>query len=144
MGYSVTRVGGHSYHKDGGIDVVACPENDAFPFLMAVQIKHHRSPTRKTGPGPVRELRGVVKSGFPFNAGVLVTNTTFTPDAHWAASQTPMLVRLRDMKDIQRWLEGNFLDEYDWREMPEQIEVCPGVIVRIPKPKMLGLGQDDK
>jgi hypothetical protein len=132
MGYGVTQVGGHSYHKDGGIDIFAWPKKSEFPFLMAIQAKHHRSPEYKTGPGPVRELLGVVRNQ-PVNVGVLVTNTTFTPDAKWVAEQQSFLVRLRDIQDIRRWLENNFLDEYEWREIPEQIAVCPGVVIHLPK-----------
>lgn len=132
MNLGVQRVGGHTYRKDGGIDIVAWPQTTPFPFLMAIQVKHHRSPQRKTGPGPVRDLLGVVQT-HPFSAGVLVTNTTFTPDAKWTAEQMPMLVHLRDIQDVERWLSDNFLDEQDWREMPNEIMVCPGVVVRIPR-----------
>ncbi len=85
MGFGV-QVGGHSYHKDGGIDLIAWSQKREFPFLMAIQAKHHRSPEYKTGPSPVRELLGVLQN-LPFNAAVLVTNTTFTPDAKWVAQQ---------------------------------------------------------
>jgi hypothetical protein len=131
MGLGVQQVG-HTFRKDGGIDIVAWPQHSEFPFLMAVQAKHHRSPEYKTGPSPVRELLGVVHS-HPFNAGVLVTNTAFTPDARWVSEQHPMLVKLRDIDDIRRWLENRFLDEYDWRELPDKIEVCPGVVIYLPK-----------
>lgn len=42
MNLEVKRVGKHSYHKDGGIDIIAWPKYSAFPYLMAVQAKHHR------------------------------------------------------------------------------------------------------
>lgn len=140
MGYGVNQVGGHSFRKDGGIDIVAWPEQAEFPFLMAIQVKHHRSPEYKTGPGPVRELLGVVRN-FPFNIGVLVTNTTFTPDAKWAAEQQSFLMRLRDISDIRRWLKNDFLDEYDWREVPTEIVVCPDVVIRLPKSPKLQRGR---
>jgi restriction endonuclease Mrr len=132
MNFGIARGGNHTFQKDGGVDIIAWPERSTFPFLMAVQVKHHRSPQYKTGPGDVRDLLGVIQS-LPFNAGVLVTNTTFTPDAKWFANQRKSLLRLRDIGDIKRWLENNYLDEYDWREMPEFIEVCPGVVIQIPK-----------
>jgi hypothetical protein len=134
MGFSITQVGGHSYHKDGGIDLIAWLPKAEFPFFMAIQAKHHRSPKYKTGPGPVRELLGAVQS-LPFTAGVLVTNTTFTPDAEWVAQQKPHLMHLRDIYDIRRWLENDFLDECDWRNFPDQIVVCPGVVISLPKGK---------
>jgi hypothetical protein len=133
MNYGVQRIG-HSFQKDGGIDIVAWPQKTEFPFLLAIQAKHHRSPQYKTGPGPVRELVGVIQT-HPFHAGVLVTNTTFTPDAKWVADQNSSLVRLRDIQDIQRWLENEFLDEYNWQEIPDQITVCPGVTIHLPRSK---------
>ncbi|MBI5489933.1 MAG: hypothetical protein HY905_21535 [Deltaproteobacteria bacterium] len=38
---------------------------------------------------------------------------------------------LRGLTDIRRWLVGNFGDDAEWREIPREIELCPGVIVRI-------------
>jgi hypothetical protein len=32
MGLGVRRVGGHAYHKDGGIDMIAWPIEFEFPF----------------------------------------------------------------------------------------------------------------
>jgi len=55
MGFGVQQVGGHTYHKDGGIDVVAWTKLHEFPFLMAIQAKYHHSPMVKTGPQSVRE-----------------------------------------------------------------------------------------
>ena len=132
MGFDLERVGGSTFHKDGGIDIVACNRNSPFPFLMAVQVKHHKSPQFKTGPDVVRAMLGVIQfTGF--NAGVIVTNTTFTPDARWIAAQRSTLIRLRDTNDIRRWLEEQYLDEVNWQELPNEIEVCPGVIISIPK-----------
>jgi hypothetical protein len=41
------------------------------------------------------------------------------------------LVRLRGFEDIQRWLVDNFAADEEWREMPETIELAPGVIVKV-------------
>jgi Restriction endonuclease len=103
-----------------------------FPAAPEEPVKHHQSPKYKTGPSEVRDLIGVMQT-LPFSFGVLVTNTIFTPDAQWVAKQRPMLVRLRDMTDIKRWLEDNFLDDCDWREMPEFLEVCPGITIQLPR-----------
>lgn len=130
MGFLVERVGRGTYAKDGGIDIVAVPENAPFPFLLAVQVKHHRTAQRKTGSSDVRDLLGVLNRP-TFHAGLLVTNTTFTPDAQWLAEQRKDLLRLRDFEDVQRWLLNGFLHEYDWRELPTKIEVCPGVHVNL-------------
>lgn len=126
MGFLVQRVGSGTYSKDGGIDIVAVPENATFPFLLAVQVKHHRTFERKTGSRDVRDLLDVLNNS-PFHAGLLVTNTTFTPDALWLAGQREELIRLRDFDDVSRWLIDGFLHKYDWRELPSKIEICPGV-----------------
>lgn len=132
MGMGVERVGS-IYSSDGGIDVVAWPEKSAtFPFLLAVQAKFHRRRNRKTGPNPVLELQSVVRN-LPFQAGLLVTNTSFTPNAKWVASNSPHLVRLRDHEDLRRWILGNFLDETEWREIPEFLEYAPGKKLWLPR-----------
>jgi hypothetical protein len=66
-----------------------------------------------------------------FNAGLLVTNTAFTPDAEWFAREHARLLRLRGFSDIGRWLELDFSDDAEWREIPREIEVCPGVVIPI-------------
>ncbi len=129
MGYGSHRVG-EINRKDGGVDIIAWPKDSAIPHLVAVQVKHHRSPSTKTGPGPVRELLGVVQSR-QFNVGLLVTNTTFTPDAIWLAEQHKVLIRLKDINDLKRWIAGNFLDEERFREFPTEITLCPGVTIPI-------------
>jgi len=131
MGLQPQRVGRNTYARDGGIDIIFCgPSRCTFPFLGAVQVKHHRSPLIKTGPAPIDQLVGVLGRG-PFSAGIVITNTSFTPSARWVASQRPALLRLRDFADLMRWLKNNFTDEGEWRDIPEEIEVCPGLTVRI-------------
>jgi hypothetical protein len=132
MGFELTRVGSSTYHKDGGIDIVAWPRATTVPHLMAVQVKHTASPSRKIGPAPVRDLLGTVQM-LGFNIGMLVTNTTFTPDARWVAEQRPLLMRLHDAADLQRWLRNEHLREQEWRDIPTEIEVCPGVFIRWPR-----------
>ena len=87
MGLRPQRVGANTYARDGGIDIVFCgPSRCAFPFLGAVQVKHHRSPLIKTGPAPINQLAGVLGRG-PFSAGIIITNTSFTPSANgWRLS----------------------------------------------------------
>ena len=99
---------------------------------MAVQAKHTALPTKKVGPEPVRELLGAIQL-HGFNVGLLVTNTTFTADARWVAQQRSLLIRLRDINDLRRWLRNEFLQEHEWRDLPTQIEVCPGVVVKLPR-----------
>jgi len=133
MGMAVHRVG-PTHEPDGGIDIVAWPErHSTFPFLLAVQAKHHRIKDRKTGPSPVRELQAVLQRK-DFQAGLLITNTWFTPSALWEAAYRPHLVRLRDFEDLKRWIFDDFLHASEWREIPDSIEYAPGRRFRIPKP----------
>lgn len=87
--------------------------------------------------GDVRDFYGVITSrNLPFHLGMIVTNTTFTPDAIWFAENNKTLLRLRDNKDLCRWLKNDFVNEYEWREIPSEIELAPGVRITIPKPKL--------
>lgn len=130
MGFDLQRVG-RTFQADGGIDVVFWPRKPSpFPFFGAAQVKHHRNPSTVEGPAAVRELVGSI-SGHPFSAGIVVTNTTFSPSAEWFARQHRGLVRLRGFQDIQRWLVDNFSADEEWRELPSTIELAPGVIVKV-------------
>jgi len=130
MGFEPRQIG-RTFQADGGIDVVFWPRgSSSFPFLGAAQIKHHRSPKKKEGPGTVREFLGSI-SGRPFSAGIIVTNTSFSPTAEWFARQQNGLIRLRGFEDICRWIENNFSADAEWREIPSSIEVAPGILVRI-------------
>ena len=130
MGFEPRKVGLIN-QKDGGVDIVFWPRGEvSFPFLGAAQIKHHRNPEVKEGPSTVREFAGAI-SAHAFNAGVIVTNTSFSPDAKWFAREHARLVRLRDFNDICRWIAGTFADEAEWREIPHSIELCPGTVIKI-------------
>jgi hypothetical protein len=130
MGFEPRRVG-ETFQKDGGLDIIFWPRATIpFPMLGAAQVRHHRRPTTKEGVASVRDLAGTI-AGHPFNVGVLITNTTFTADAEWFAREKARLLRLRGFSDIKRWLNDNFADSEEWREFPDVIEVCPGVVVPI-------------
>jgi len=131
-GYGIARVGSSAFSKDGGVDILAWSRTSIVPCLIAVQVKHTSLRHRKIGPSPVRELLGTVQS-LGFNVGLLVTNTTFTPDARWVAEQRPFLIRLVDFEDLRRWLINDFLQDLGWRNLPTQIELCPGVIIKLPR-----------
>jgi hypothetical protein len=136
MGFEPCRTG-HSNRKDGGIDILFWPRGKVqFPFLCAAQLKHHANPNKKEGPSTVRDFAGVM-AGHSFNAGLIVTNTSFTPDAIWFSKQHAKLIRLRDLQDIRRWLYDNFSDDAEWRELPDSIEISPGIFVPIRKGKKL-------
>lgn len=128
MGFAVQRIG-RSRTPDGGVDLIAAPRSGPLPFLLAIQVKHHAS-NAPTGPSAVRELEGVA-SRAPFNIGVLVTNTSFTADAKWIAGERPHLIRLRDVRDVVRWLYEDFLSD-DWSQFPKELELRPGLRVRLP------------
>jgi hypothetical protein len=134
MGLSVQTVG-HVYRKDGGIDIVAYPSSQTlFPFLVGIQVKHHYT-NRKTNVADVRDAYGVLASrNSSFHVGMVVTNTSFTADAKWFASNNSTLLRLRDLQDLQRWLKNDYDNEEEWREIPNEIELAPGVKIKIPKP----------
>lgn len=134
-GLEVIKVG-HAYARDGGLDaVIVSPKGAVVPFIGAVQFKYHRSPGTKTGPSPVRDLAGVLKASPFLSVGFVVTNTSFTADAHWVAKRHQGLIRLRDAADLRRWLEEEaFADSAEWRELPSSFEVCPGVRIEIPIP----------
>jgi hypothetical protein len=69
--------------------------------------------------------------------GMIVTNTSFTADAQWFADNNQNLLRLRDMKDISRWMKNDFMNEAEWREIPEKVELASGVTIQIPKQQLL-------
>jgi hypothetical protein len=131
FGYDFARVGEGTYRKDGGVDLVAWQRAALIPTLIAVQAKHTSHADKKIGSPAVRDLAGTI-AHHRFNAGLLVTNTTFTVDAQWFAKKQPLLVQLRDIEDLQRWLKGEFSHIDEWREIPKEIELCPGVSVRLP------------
>lgn len=136
MGFDVKRVGAIN-KRDGGLDLIfvskrPCP----FPFIGAAQVKHQRSPFKSLGPAPVRDFAGVLGTHH-FTAGFLVTNTTFTPHAEWFAKHHAPMLRLRNGLDLKRWIASQFTDEEEWREIPDKIELCPGVIVEVPKRRII-------
>jgi len=130
MGMERQRVGS-IYAPDGGIDILAWPRQPAaFPFLVGVQAKHRKSWTEKVGVRDVREFGAVVRN-WPLQAGLLVTNTSFTPNATWEIENHKHIIRLRDFEDLRRWIADNFVDDAEWREIPEQIEYRPGKFIRL-------------
>jgi transcriptional regulator with XRE-family HTH domain len=135
MGFDVVLTG-NTFQKDGGVDLIAVPKLRSLgAFLLAGQVKHHRAGVA-TGREDVDRL--LAWRGTQFSVGLLVTNTRFSPDAQWLMRQgsNSAFLRLRDFEDLRRWIFDDFGSEDDWRELPEQIEVAPGVIVRVPRPSI--------
>ncbi|HUU31598.1 MAG TPA: restriction endonuclease, partial [Phycisphaerae bacterium] len=128
---------GATTRKDGGVDLIAVPKiRTVASFLLAGQVKHHKR-GEKTGRSAVDRLLAWRDS--EFRLGLLVTNTEFTRDAKWVASQdrNRAFLRLRDTEDLKRWLEENFDYEKNWREIPEFITLAPGIKIEVPKPKII-------
>ncbi len=132
MGFEAHRIG-RTNRKDGGIDIVFW-NGGPFPVLGAAQVKHHRDRGRSNGPDAIRDLRGVLAT-HPFQFGVVVTNTTFTPDARWFAEHQHGLIRLRDGEDLRKWINDEFVSDERWRIVPARIVLCPGVEISIPIPR---------
>jgi transcriptional regulator with XRE-family HTH domain len=135
MGYNVTLTG-NANRKDGGIDLIAVPKLASLgSYVIAGQVKHHRG-KQTTGVDAVDRLLAWKDS--LFRAGLLVTNTHFTNDAVWKASKdgNAHFLRLRDFTDLKRWLQNQFGSEEDWREIPDSIELAPGVVIEIPRPQL--------
>lgn len=131
-GFQVSKVG-HTFAPDGGIDLIACPRFPVpFPYILAVQAKHHRQALTKTGAGDVQQFAGAIARR-EIQAGALITNTSFTPDARWLAENASKLLMLRDFRDIQRWLRGNFVDLAERRDLPSEIELGRNIVVKVPK-----------
>lgn len=125
---------GKTFRKDGGIDIIFTPPRTSLVgYLGAVQVKHHRDPRNKVGPGPVREFEGVLAANRLFSAGMIVTNTTFTPDAKDFAMRSPSNLRLRDFQDLRRWIADHFTDDAEWREIPNRIQLCAGISIDLSK-----------
>jgi len=135
MGYDV-QLTGRTNRRDGGIDLIAVPKiRTVGSFLMAAQIKHHRS-DRTTGRPDVDRLLAWKDS--LIRVGLMVTNTSFSQDARWLADQVNnrAFLRLRDFEDLRRWLRGQFDSEFDWRELPDVISLAPGIAVEVPKARL--------
>lgn len=131
------QIVGEVNSKDGGIDIIATPKECSFPYLLGVQVKHHEREL-KTGQKDVRDLLGTINSNNSFfNLGVIITNTSFSPEAKWFAEQNKRLLRLRDLNDLKRWLKEDFNNEFDWREIPDEIELTDGLRIQIPKNKII-------
>jgi anthranilate synthase component 2 len=130
-GFAVMRVGA-TYSRDGGIDIIALPRFPSpCPFLLAVQVKHHSRADRKTGSPEVREFAGAI-GHYEIQGGALITNTSFTADAEeWVARNRSKMLRLRDLRDVRRWLRDDFVDPAERRDLPSKIVLGRGIEVQI-------------
>jgi restriction endonuclease Mrr len=132
MGYNV-ELTGSTNASDGGIDLIAVPKTGPVSsFLLAGQVKHH-SGNQKVGINEVQRFANL--RGSKFSMGLLVTNTGFTKNALWEAAldKNKGFLRLRDFEDLKRWIMDNFWDVKEWREIPDSIELAPGINIKVPK-----------
>lgn len=127
----------HRTEENGGIDLIAAPKS-ASSIVIAGQVKHHQG-DQKTSRDAVDRLLAWKDS--IFHVGLLVTNTSFTQEQE----RNARFLRLRDFTALKRWLEDRFGEEEDWREIPEKVELAPGVVIEIPRPRITSsLLQDEK
>jgi hypothetical protein len=131
MGFWVHRLG-QVNTPDGGIDLIACPQrNAAFPYVVAVQVKHSHVGS-SVGPPVIRELRDAM--GPNVDVGLVVTNTRFTEPARIAASdEFRRRIRLRDMTDLARWLIDDFTGEARFSDVPREVHIAPGLRIAVPR-----------
>ncbi|MBI1278898.1 MAG: hypothetical protein GC179_12280 [Anaerolineaceae bacterium] len=129
MGYDIHRATDNANTKDGGIDIIAYIPQMAFAGLIAVQAKHHRSETKKTGTKVIRELSGVISSRPNFSSGLVVTNTAFTKDAWEEKNSVTKNISLRDWQDLIRWIKNDFTGEHIFRELPEDIKFGSNIVI---------------
>lgn len=108
--------------------------------MIAGQVKHHQG-DQKTGREAVDRLLAWKDSHF--GVGLLATNTSFTKDAIWTAQQerNARFLRLRDFTGLKHWLQDQWGTEEDWREIPDRIELAPGVVIEIPRPRISSVFQ---
>lgn len=135
MGYEVSLTGSTT-RKDGGIDIVAVPKATGVgSVVLAAQVKHYQG-NHKTGRDAVDRL--LAWKDTEIGVGMLVTNTAFTKDALWTAEQerNRHFLRLRDFTDLQRWLQDQYRSPEDWREIADNIELAPGVVIEVLKPML--------
>jgi len=130
MKLNVIKIG-NTNTRDGGIDLIAYSESAPAPFFIAVQIKHRKT-DRPIGPAVVREFRGSIEHK-PLDIGLIVTNTNFSPDAQWVAKNRGKIIRLRGFESLRNWLNSEFHDDVVRDELPDTLELAPGLIVRLPK-----------
>lgn len=143
MGFEPTLTGSIN-RKDGGIDIIATKRDAAVgEFMIAAQVKHH-SGDQKTGREPVERLLSL--KGTAFNFGLIVTNTAFTRDARWIAvkEDNKWFTRLRDFESMKLWLEENFAGEREFSTLPHEIELAPGVRIKVPNPSSLVGSTDNR
>lgn len=129
MGFQGFRIS-PARSKDGGIDIVLWSLG-ILPMLGVVQVKHHRSKKRNVESVFISELSGAM-GRHRFNFGVIVTNTGFTPNAQFEASQSRHPIQLRDSKALEKWISDDFsVERLDF--VSRATKFCREVQIQLPE-----------
>lgn len=125
-GYKVEKCG-KTNEKDGGIDIIAW-RKDIVTFIIAVQVKFKYNINKKVTTGEVRDFVGALHICNYFNAGMLVTNSSFSIDSEWIEKLNHIHVELKDGTEIQNWLKGNYISN---QTIDKSIQINRNKIIRI-------------
>jgi len=100
MGYEVTLT---KATRDGGKDILASLKTECGDFLCLVEAKRYRH-DRKIGVSLVRELYGTL-CDFKATSGMLVTTSSYSPDAQIFQQNHQYQLSLRDYTDVAGWIQ---------------------------------------
>jgi restriction system protein len=100
MGYEVTLT---KATRDGGKDILASIKTEMGDFLCLVEAKHYRE-DRKVGVSLVRELYGTL-CDYQANSAMLVTTSSYSPDAKALQQKHQYQLSLRDYTDVATWIQ---------------------------------------
>ena len=88
--------------RDGGKDILAYMNTDIGQFLCLVETKRYRV-DRKVGVDLVRNLYGTL-CDYQANSAMMVTTSSFSPDAHEFQQRHQYQLSLRDYTDVVGWI----------------------------------------
>lgn len=108
--------------RDGGFDIYAARNDELGKFLFLVECKRY-TPPRKVGISVIRSLHGVVQARRA-NAGIVVTTSSFTREAHEMKAQLKNQMHLTDFVVLRSWLETLKLDR-QYRKVPDSDTLKP-------------------
>jgi restriction system protein len=100
MGYEVTLT---KATRDGGKDILASMKTECGDFLCLVEAKRYRQ-DRKIGVSLVRTLYGTL-CDFKATSGMVVTTSSYSPDAQAFQQNHQYQLSLRDYTDVARWIQ---------------------------------------
>jgi restriction system protein len=100
MGYEVSLT---KATRDGGKDILASMKTECGDFLCLVEAKRYRQ-ERKIGVSLVRTLYGTL-CDYQATSGMLVTTSTYSPDAQAFQKNHQYQLSLRDYTDVAGWIQ---------------------------------------